>query len=249
MWFAYVDDAGDPGLVGSPTEHLVLAAVLVEQRSWLQGLDALVELRARLFRRYGLPRHKRIRASDLLRGRGSIRPLHLTLRARGQLLRGLFRYQTEHLPIRVFGASLHKASAAEKGLDPWESLWTVLLERLHRFCEELDDHVLVVTEQELATRSQKLTRALRRYHRIPLLGGQGSKRVDIRRILEDPLPARQDESYWLQLSDWNAHALLRSEHIEPQGPWSRGLWDLLGDLHVKEVNRIRGGPPGIVRIP
>ncbi len=249
MYFAYVDDAGDAGLVRSPTEHLVLAVVLVEQRSWLRGLDALIELRERLFRRYGLPRRKRIRATDLLRGGGSIRPLLLPTRERGKLLKGIFRYQKETLPIRVFGVCLHKESAAEKGLDPWETVWTVLLERLQRFCEAEDDHFTVVTERELAEQSQKLTRSLRRHHRISLLGGEGSKRVDLRRMLEDPLAAKPTESYWLQVSDWIAHALLRSEHVEPKGPWSRGLWDQLGDLHVREVNKLRGGPPGIVMIP
>ncbi len=131
----------------------------------------------------------------------------------------------------------------------WPALWTVLLERLQRFCEGLGDHATVITEPELAAGSHKLMRSMRRHHRVPFLGGQGSRRIDIRRLIEDPMPVRPDSSYWLQLADWNAHAALRSEYVEPVGSWSRGLWDLLGNLRLSKVNKLRGGPPGIVEIP
>lgn len=248
MYITYVDDAGDPGLKTSPTDYFVLAATLVHEKEWLSALDGLVALRSRLYRRYGISTRARIRARDFARGAGPFRDLKLSPRSRGRILEGIFKYQAQQLPIRVFAVSVHKEGAQNRGWAPAQAAWTFLFQRLQRFVDQKEDRIMVLSEPKLLEQSQKLVRHMRRHHRIPFHRGPGDRRVDIRSVVEDPLRANED-GFWLQLADWNAHAALRSVHVDPLGPQTQHLWDLLAHLRIEEVSRLRGGPPGIVQYP
>ncbi len=249
MYLTYVDDAGDPGTGNSPTRHLVLAGVMVHERDWITALDGLIDLRRRLKERYGIAVRRRLKTYDFIRGTGSLRGLGLPLRSRRRLLEGIFRYQAKELPVRVFAVAIAKSEARERTWDPQEAAWTFLLQRLQRFCEEKGERTMVITEAELAQRTRQILRRMRRHHRIPFLGKEGDRRVEVRRLIEDPMVASARESYWLQLAGWNAHAALRSRHVEPRDDRTLHLWDLLGTQRIEEVSRLRRGPPGIVLYP
>jgi len=250
MYLAYVDDAGDPGLHRSPSRHFVLAAVVVHEKAWNLALDGLIELRVRLRARYRVSSRLRIKTHDFIRGTGPFRGLGLSERRRKRMLQGVFHYQARTLPLRVFAVAINKERARARGWeDPAQAAWTFLFQRLHRFAEQKDERTLLITEAELALRTRRLVRQLRRHHRIPNFRGHGDRRIDLRRLVEDPLAASADESYWLQLADWNAYAALRSQHVEPRKEWVGQLWDSLGVQRLEEVSRLRGGPSGIVLYP
>ncbi len=249
MYLTYIDDAGDAGVNNSPTEHLVLSGVLVHERDWSRTLDGLVDLRRRLSSRYGISSRKRLKLHDLLRGTGPLRGLGLPPRSRNRILSGIFRYQARELPLRVFAIAIRKSGALEHGWNPYQAAWTFLLQRLQRFAEATEERAILITEAELAQRNRRLLRQMRRYHRIPFLRGEGDRRVEVRRLIEDPFVATSEESYWLQLADWNAYAALRSHYVEPRHQVTQALWDQLGILRLEEVSRLKQGPPGIVLYP
>ena len=73
--------------------------------------------------------------------------------------------------------------------------------------------------------------------------------MPVDRIVEDPNPRRSQESYFVQMADWNAFAAHRSRYVRPRQGSMAGLWDLLAPVHLTAVNAVRGGPPAIVRYP
>jgi hypothetical protein len=42
MYFMYVDESGDPGLVGSPTRYFTLTGMVVHELRWHETLNKLV---------------------------------------------------------------------------------------------------------------------------------------------------------------------------------------------------------------
>lgn len=79
--------------------------------------------------------------------------------------------------------------------------------------------------------------------------GNGSHEFRTERILEDPNQRKSKESYFIQLADWNALAAHRSSYIDPRLTMPDDLWDILDPVLLHEVNRVTGGPPGIVKYP
>jgi hypothetical protein len=77
--------------------------------------------------------------------------------------------------------------------------------------------------------------------------GTKTKNVPINRIIEDPIFKRSEQSYFIQLSDFCAFALLRRENPIPSKN-KYGLnkaFDVLKPIIVKEATR--RDPEGIIR--
>jgi hypothetical protein len=48
MYLIYVDESGDPGMVGSPAHYFILSGLVVHELRWLSMLGAIVAFRRHL---------------------------------------------------------------------------------------------------------------------------------------------------------------------------------------------------------
>ncbi|MFL5340056.1 MAG: DUF3800 domain-containing protein [Gemmataceae bacterium] len=253
MFLAYFDESGDsgvPGIVPSPTNYFVLSCVLVHQDVWFQTLNHLIQLRGWLRTTYGIPARPEIKSTDLRRGRGVIRPLGMNLDQRMDLFRTLIRWQNTTLPTsQVFAIAINKAPAHSRGWEPRLAAWTFAIQRLDKLCQEKNDKAIVFPDEGHGMFIRRLMRRLRRRHMIPGFFGRQTLSIPTERIIEDPNDRHSHDSYFIQLADWNAYAVHRSRYIDPRVEVPDDLWDELHDLHRTNVNRLTGGPPGIVLYP
>lgn len=95
---------------------------------------------------------------------------------------------------------------------------------------------------------KKLLRRLRRHHQIPGHFG-GNLNIPTERIVEDPNDRQSHDSYLVQLADWNALACHRSRYVDPKAAMPNDLWDEMPARHLRPVNELTKGPPGIVVWP
>lgn len=65
--------------------------------------------------------------------------------------------------------------------------------------------------------------------------------------MEDSSDRRSHESYFIQLADLNAYAAFR--RVFPGESFGEDIYEELGEARVTEVNRLSGGPTGIVVWP
>ena len=69
--------------------------------------------------------------------------------------------------------------------------------------------------------------------------------IVLRRSLRD----RYDDSYLVQVADWNAIACHRSRYVDPRPRMPDDWWELMPTRHRRSVNELTGGWPGIVIWP
>jgi Protein of unknown function (DUF3800) len=82
--------------------------------------------------------------------------------------------------------------------------------------------------------------------------GTGSLKRPARLILDDPVPRKSHESYFIQLADLDAYAAFRKLYAPTPRPVNivpQNMWDELGTAAFAKVNALSGGPPGIVSWP
>lgn len=250
MYLAYLDESGDAGGAGSPTGFFVVSCVLIEASQWLDALDSLMNWRRSLRTTYGISSRSEIKASvGFLRGGGPFKRLDFDRAARMKLYVDSLQHVVANVPAQVFAVAIDKAPAARRGwIDPRIPAWTFAFQRLQTFASVKEDHVMVFPDDGHDFLLRRLLRKGRRYHQIR--GHYGSSlQLPMSRIVEDPNSRKSHESYFIQLADWLAFAAHRSRHVDPKGPFSAGLWDQVGDMHLTEVNRLTGGPPAIVKYP
>ena len=95
---------------------------------------------------------------------------------------------------------------------------------------------------------RKLLRQVRRFQMIHGHYG-GLRNIPVTRIVEDPHDKHSQDSFFTQVADWNAYAAHRSSYVDPIRRVPGDLWDRLGATLLLDVNKVKGGPPGIVRWP
>lgn len=93
----------------------------------------------------------------------------------------------------------------------------------------------------------QMLRAMRRFHHVSSAFCTGTLSRAAENIIEDPFDKRSTESYFVQWADLNAYAAFRRTF--PGSNFGVDIWDELGAAIITDVNRLSGGPPGIVVWP
>src|SRR5690349_6787456 len=79
MYFMYVDESGDSGLVNSPTRYFCLSGLILHESSWRVFIDQLIDFRRAMKSVYGLPLRQEIHASEFINGKPIDIARHLRL--------------------------------------------------------------------------------------------------------------------------------------------------------------------------
>lgn len=247
MFFCYFDESGDSGYNNSPISTFTLAAVVVDEANWLTTLDQLISFRRFLRDQYGVPPRVELKANWLLHGKGAFKNLGLSPGARMSVYEAAMRFQRKVGTISVYAVVINKAKVRMRTVDAREWAWGRALERLERYGTSKTTNTYVHPDEGHSYFIRRLMRRMRRHHIVsPAYGGSGLSRP-ILNVVEDASDRRSDESYFIQLADLNAYAAFRRVHPRPS--FDGSLWDELGSARILEVNKIRGGPPGIVVWP
>jgi hypothetical protein len=246
----YIDESGDKGWASdnSPTDFFVLGCVIVHESFWLANVDALVNLRRQLKKRWGINTRTELKSEDFRWGHGALEGLDIGLRDRMNIYKDVMEYQSNVMNTSNFAIAIQKSKIKDKSRDGRHWAWVFALQRINRFCRG-GERAIIFPDEGHATFAQRLVRQMRRYHTIT--GHYGDKlEIPIQLIVEDPQSRKSHDSYFIQVADWNAYAARRSRYIEPTKKVRRDLWDKLGNTLLLQVNELTGGwPPGIVKWP
>jgi len=247
MYFAYFDESGDPGFENSPTNTFVLSAVLIHDSNWLAALDQSVAFRRFLKAKFNLSPRSEIKANWLVHNKGTIKATGLTYPARMAAYKAAMRFQRKTGIFKTFSIVIVKDRIKKTSTDVRLTAWHYALQRLERFGTEHKDNIMVMPDEGHSDLIKKELRKMRRIHYVPSAFGEDYLDRKATNIIEDPADRNSKESYFVQFADLNAYAAFR--RVFPGNNFKEDIWDELGDSIVKEVNRLSGGPPGIVIWP
>src|SRR5664279_870132 len=73
MYIMYVDESGDTGIVGSPSNEFYLSAIIVHESHWLQFLSDSIGFRRKLKAQKGLLMKEEIHSSEFMTKRIKLR--------------------------------------------------------------------------------------------------------------------------------------------------------------------------------
>ncbi|MDS1142417.1 DUF3800 domain-containing protein [Pusillimonas sp. SM2304] len=247
MYFAYFDESGDSGFEGSPTNTFTLAAVLIHDSNWLSALDQSIAFRRYLKERFHFAPRDEIKASWLIHNKGPFRKTGLSYPARMQAYKAAMRFQRKAGVFETFAVIIVKDRIKKRDRDVREIAWQYAIQRLERFGTAKKDNIMICPDEGHGDLIKKQLRAMRRFHHVASAFGGGTLNRAAQNIVEDPFEKRSTESYFVQWADLNAYAAFRRAF--PGNNFGVDIWDELGTAVLTDVNRLSGGPPGIVIWP
>lgn len=247
MYFAYFDESGDSGLIASPTNTFALSCILLSDKDWLSALDQTIAFRRYLNSNFHISPRSELKASWLIHNKGDIKSAGLRYPARMAAYKAAMRFQRKIGLLKVFTVLIVKDRIGKRDSDVREIAWRYAIQRLERFGTAMKDNIHVLPDEGHGEFIRKKIREMRRFHYVPSAYGDGALERKAENIVEDSSDRRSHESFFVQFADLNAYAAFR--RVFPGPSFGVDIWEELGEARVAEVNRLSGGPVGLVIWP
>ena len=185
MHLTYIDDSGDE-------ELCVFSALTIRADKWNPCLTAIKEFRHDIQTSDGISVYTEFHAWKFVSGRGKIADGVVPKGRRCQIFKQTLQMVTTLPEVRLFNTVFPTKAS--------EPAYEALLGGINQTLQRCDSHTILICDEG---KDAIYTRLVRRM--------QTSKNGAIDRILEDPFFKQSDQSYFIQLSDFCAYALLRQE--------------------------------------
>lgn len=234
MHLVYIDDSYE-----KPRQ--IYSAIAVPSERWRDHFERLKEWRRALNRTDGILITKEFHATEFVAGRGRLGPRVIGKYRRSQIFAEAMRLLNGMEGVRVFNVC--RSTNPEWALER-------LLTRIHRTMVEWDSHATLIIDEGKEAEITRLMRKLGAYNPVPVYVAPGVAEVRnlaIHRILEDPVFKPSDRSYFIQMADFVAYALLRRESRLPSKDkyGYHEHFDLLTDVVVRAA--APRDPMGVIR--
>lgn len=206
MEFAYLDESYD-------TSTFTMACILIPDHVWASAFERVKKARKVLKEKYGIFTSKELHATDFLAGRGRIADRVVPKALRADIYRKFFEFIPTIAGIRIIGGAWPNERSIP---DMYAYAFGRIQDRLQKRSTVEDHQTLIISDEG---QEFEITRAARRAHIFNPVGskyrtwedGSAWKNITTDRIVEDPFFKPSHRSYFLQLADFVAFALLKKE--------------------------------------
>ncbi len=205
MHLVYIDDSAD--------EHLrIFSALAVPAEQWQRALTLVREFRRNLLRTDGIFVYKEFHAWKFISGRGRIASRVVPKGRRCCIFRDTLQLMASLPDTKLFNV----VSRPKEDKRAFERL----LNRINRTMQSWDSRAILICDEGKEVAYTRLVRRMRVYNPIPSRFGawpEGAmaRNIPIDHIIEDPFFKKSQKSYFIQLADFAAYALLRREGLTP----------------------------------
>jgi hypothetical protein len=251
----YVDESGDTGLRGSPTEHFVLAGFVVHETDWLEYLDRLIAFRRRMGAAFGLPLRAELHSSHLFTSPGHL--VSIPKNDRLAIVRGFANEVAGLEHARCICVHVDKRGKAAD-YDVFAHAWTALIQRFSNTLAHRNfpaavgtgERGMVFPDNTDQVKLKRLLGRLRRFNPIPNQArfGGGYRDLPIDRVIEYPSFRDSAESYFVQVADLVAFLLYQelSPSLYMRKKGGRSYFKRLSPILLTQASS--SDPRGIVRL-
>jgi len=238
MHLIYIDDSRDEQLC-------VFSALSIPVPEWHRAFQIVRQFRRELKNAYGIFVYKEIHAWKFVSGRGQISNRIVTKGQRCAIFVDIMKLVANLPGARLFN-TVFPAKQDKIALE-----W--MLNRINRTLESWGSYAILICDTGKELDYTRLVRKMFIYNPIPSQYGvwvdsqQSWKNIPLGRVVEDPIFKDSEQSYFIQLADCIAYALLRRENPLPSKT-RYGLHQAFNHLDPILVREARPrDPEGIIR--
>ena len=201
MWFAYIDESKEPG------RYYVYTALVTTGDRWADTFKKVKEFRQRLRREHGIYIAYELHAWKFVPGRGRPANRAIYKDERAEIFRKTLQFIADCKCFTVVSScSKTQQYALER-----------MVTRIHNTANRLNEKVLLFFDEGDEVDITRRLRRMRVHNEIANkpgifnTSGSWGHNVPLTSILEDPIFKDSKTSYFIQLADFCAYALLRMD--------------------------------------
>lgn len=244
MYLLYVDESGDTGLNGSPTNYFALSGLVVHELRWHETLERIIQFRRDLRTRYGLKLREEIHSAEIIHKPGDLRRIAKSLRLR--MLRDVLDFQANLPDVNIINVVVDKTNKPPT-YNVFEVAWETIIQRFHNTLsyrnfpgpQNPQDKGLIIVDKTEVKRLRDLRRRMGRFNPVPNLGGPGYRPIPVTTIVEDAIHRDSKHSFFIQMVDVNAYFLMQKytpcSYVKKQG--GKNYFDRLTPVLCRVASR------------
>lgn len=201
MWFAYIDESKDEN------KFYIYTAVVLDGEKWSRAFEKLKAFRQTLKTDHGIYISQELHGWKFAAGKGRIADHPILKPERAEIFRKVLRFIVEsNCFVVTSSCNSNEQYAFER-----------LMNRINRTAESRKQNYLLFFDQGEEAEITRRIRRMRVHNPIPSRFGNWSgsdsatKSIPLSRCIEDPIFKDSKASYFIQLADFCAYALLRME--------------------------------------
>jgi hypothetical protein len=203
MHLAYYDEAGDDGYPDYSSPLFVLTAVYLEHLTYRICFEQIRNFRNQINQQFGFPTTMEMHTRDFLTDKNPFYNLHISPRDRIQIIND-YCSLLRSLNVRIINIVIVKTLVRS---DKFNVLDTALRFSVQRIENDLDhmgrdnERFMIISDQGRISLMRKTTRKIQKLNFVPSMYTGSARRLEIKRLVEDPLPKDSKDSYFIQLAD------------------------------------------------
>jgi len=204
MYITYLDETGDDGFPSYSSELFVLTSVYMHCQYWKENFNKILAFRRKLKSDYGLPVKLEFHTKHFLTDKDPYRCYNINTNDKKDII---FCYTDliSNLNVEIVNVVINKKNIVSQHYPVLETALKYNIQRIENTLKNRGENekFLVITDEGRVGKMKKVTRKMQRINVISSkFGPQFNYRQEIERIIEDPLPKKSNESYFIQISDF-----------------------------------------------
>lgn len=229
MHIAYIDESKEDN------KFFVYCALVIHERKWKNALRSIQAYRRKLRKSDGVYINKELHATKFCAGKGEISSKVILKGRRCEIFRETLTFLPSVDGLKLFSSvNTVEQYAFER-----------LVNRVNRTMEARKSNAILICDEGNEAEFRKRIRRMGVYNPIPSNQGawadtaEFTKNIPLDFIVEDPIFKKSHESYFIQMADFCAYALLRMERqLESKNRYNlHTAFPLLDAMCVKIANR------------
>lgn len=255
MFIVYFDESGDDGWPGS-SKLFVLTSLYLHHQAWKGVFDKFYSFRKYLSFQYGIPIKMEFHTKDFLLNKNPYKSLEFNEVKRLSIIKE-YASIIANLSVKITNVIIDKGKIKNLDYKILDNAFKYNIQRLENTLGNLDPSTkfLIITDEGRVGKMIKTSRRIQKINFIPSLRGPNKYRKEIKLLIEDPLPKKSQESYFIQIADFVAYFVYIysiNGHRSKRLSWLldndiKGIIDLLKPVFNTMASKIH--PYGFVIYP
>lgn len=240
MYLAYFDESGDDGYPKYSSELFVLTSGYLYHQKWQEIYNSIKEFRKQLKQDFGIPLKLEFKAREFILNKNPYRNFNISDDNRKKVL-GITAEFLGNIDIKFINVVINKKKIPGQEYPVLENAVKFNIQRIENdLTIDPLNKFLIITDEGRVGKMRHTTRKIQRINIIPSKY-TGRYRKEIKLMIEDPLPKKSQESYFIQMCDFVAFLVyLYGIKKFSSGNWSGRLSSILNEDELIEIlNKIK----------
>ena len=262
MYLAYFDESGDDGYPFTSSPIFVLTTIYMNNRSWHDNYLKVYNFRKALKTKYKLPIKQEFHTKNFIQDKYPYHGLY-SASTRLEIIKEFFDI-INTLDIKIINVAIIKEKITFTSYNVLENALKFAIQRIENDMKFslLKKNFLIITDDGRVNKMTKISRSIQKINFIPSHFGAASYREEIKYLIEDPLPKKSQNSYFIQFCDlisYISNLYVQRKYCTPVKDWPRRVLNVLsyGDEEtlftsikgVLNLKASRSDPFGLVCYP